>query len=77
MYSIIPFIILLISNILLVIQIFGQKRNTAKSDQNEKKAYKSITRSLIVSTTMFIVMTGPYAIAGECYICKVVIKTNY
>jgi hypothetical protein len=66
MYSFIPFILIFLLNILLVAIVY--KKKVANHNAGEAQAkFKSMTRSVMSITILFIFMTSPISVASIYY----------
>lgn len=74
MYSFIPFIFLLIINILLIRAIRQKTKHLQGSTSIAKKKQSSINYSVIMMTLLFIVFTCPSAVCSQFY--NILIQTQ-
>ena len=64
-YSIVPFFFLVIFNILLIREVALHKNKVANAGSKTEIKRKQMTISIIALTFAFIVLTGPFSIAGK------------
>jgi len=67
LYSFIPFILLVIINIFLIIDLNKKKRLTNVQNSIIKKNQLSINLSIILLTLLFILFTSPSAVSSQFY----------
>ena len=67
MYSFIPFILLVIINIFLIIDLNKKKRLANVENSVIKKNQLSINLSIILMTILFVVFTSPSALSSQFY----------
>ena len=67
MYSFIPFILLVIINIFLIVDLNKKKRMASVQNSVIKENQLSITFSIILLTILFIVFTSPSAVSSQFY----------